>query len=73
MASAEYVPIIIYCTECGNRSMRNALNGELREGVIHAPRSFIKEVKKSTCIYCGGAMDARIVEDDDGSADWTQH
>ena len=59
--TTEYVPVIIYCTFCGNRTSRNLLTGVLHESIIRIPRSMIAEIQKGVCIYCRGTMDARVV------------
>jgi len=63
MASSDSVTVVIYCTLCGNRSVRSALTGRLREAIVRLPRAMIPEVRKGVCIYCQGAIDARIIDD----------
>lgn len=63
MSNEESVTVIIYCTLCGNRSVRNAVTGQLREARIRMPRAMIDEVRKGVCIHCRSPLDARIVHE----------
>jgi hypothetical protein len=63
MPDNDSVTVVIYCTGCGNRSVRSDVTGEFRDARIRMPRAMIDEVRKGVCLYCRGALDARIVDE----------
>jgi len=47
MPDNDSVTVVIYCTGCGNRSVRSDVTGELRDARIRMPRAMIDEVRKA--------------------------
>ena len=61
------VLILIYCTLCGNRSMRNVETGRQSDMLLRVSRAELarmrSELPHTTCVLCGSPMDVKEMDD----------
>ena len=67
--AAEYRYGAIYCTVCGNRAARRFRSPDDRTGetipelVMGMTEAQAADIRRGSCVYCGGAMDVRWRDD----------
>jgi hypothetical protein len=67
--TSDRTTVLIYCTECGNRSSRNVDTGEEHDTVLRVTAEQLATIQADLpimkCVYCQGKMALMVLDDDE--------